>query len=330
MMIAIQCIQVSVRALPEMSSGKSVSEMDIRVERLDTSVSHPLMSASTVMMELIAEGFIGIGGLKWDTDKQRLFASDTGAGHIFVLEQGNKLSPFITGPEPVADSTGKVMIRVMHPTGLELDSSGRLIVCDQGDVGIRRRESRYKWKNLAMEFDGQPLGGPMDILLDGNGVYYFTDGRSASESSGALPALYRRAKNGRISKIYDGLTAPAGLAMSEDSQSLFVTNSDPSNPGVYKFERDEKSGVGDPISWPAPQGIETIWSSAPTAISQVGERSLAVAHGQSISLITEDGLVMAHLHLSETIGSLEFVPESNSLFVGGKTSLWRLTPGASK
>lgn len=329
LMVAIQMWIIHSQAAPAVVAPERMNGAELEVEKDAGSPGHPLLEKSAVSIHLLAEGFDSVGGIRKDAEKGRLFVSDTGGRAIYMLDASNSLTEFISGSAGAVDSRGKELIHVLSPGGLEVDSSGRVIVCDQGARSVRRRESRYRWKDIAISFQGESLGGPVDICMAGDGSIYFTDSPGMDSDSRAVPGLYRRARNGRISRLHDGLTKPMHLALSESGDALYVTNHDESAPGVFKFPVLDSGRLGDPVGWPEASGVESQWHGAPLAIATLRDSTIAVAHDNSVSLFTEDGRRLGTLRFPEKITSLEFSPDENALFAGGRTSLYRVMPSGS-
>lgn len=322
--------QTNVRGDGEYAPNSNVKPVDVEVVKENGSDNHPLTGGNGIKASVLADGFGHVSGLARDPNTGKIYIADSKASSIWLLNSGNQLSKYISGPEPVTDATGKQLVSVKAPQGIELDNSGRLVVCDPGEGAIRRRESRYKWKNLAVSFGDIPFTNPAGIILAPDGNFYFSDSRAETgidtDASGSVPAIYRRAKNGRISRIYDGLTNPSSPAVSEDGSSLYVCNADNDNPGVYRFSLGEGGKIGDAIPWPAPQGVASIWTSAPNVISQAGNKCLAVAQGNRLTILTEDGVVAGHINFDHPVTSLEFSADDGVLLAGVSQSVYEIRP----
>lgn len=328
--VMVSLSQAGVYGAGEYAPNSNVKPVDVEVVKENGSGSHPLTRSNGVKAAILAEGFGVVSGLARDSGTGKIYIADSEASSIWLLGPGNQLSEYISGPEPETDASGKQLIHVLAPQGIELDNSGRLVVCDPGERSIRRRESRYKWKDLAVRFGDLTFSNPAGIVMAPDGNFYFSDSRPAAgtdaDASGSVPALYRRAKNGRISRIYDGLTNPSSPALSEDGTALFVCNADESNPGVYRFSLGEGGKIGDAIPWPAPQGVASLWTSAPSVISQAGSKCLAVASGNRLTILTEDGVVAGHINFDHPVTSLEYSAGDGVLLAGVSQAVYEIRP----
>lgn len=106
------------------------------------------------------------------------------------------------------------------PNGMKLLPDGALIVADHklGLVHIQADFSGHKV--LAGEFNGQPLHGPNDLAITGDGSIYFTD----QGASGLQDAYGRvlRYRDGELSLVIDRIPGPNGLVLSGDERTLFL------------------------------------------------------------------------------------------------------------
>ena len=112
--------------------------------------------------------------------------------------------------------------------GLLIDAEGRLVACEgarftrpgvlvQGTPRVTRTNLESgEMEVLADSYEGQPLSGPNDVTMDGQGRLYFTDP--------AGRAVYRIDAPGQIERILDAddLERPNGIQVSPDDTTLYV------------------------------------------------------------------------------------------------------------
>lgn len=287
---------------------------------------HPLLSGP-VKMKMIGQGYLGVGGMTWDKNHERLYFSDTGSGVIYRWVEG-KLETYIFSSENEKVVSGKALLAVSAPTGLAVDKAGKLVVCDQKQPGIRRRESKFRWKDISTSYKGAALNGPVRVHYSSNGNYFFTDAPSMKDPSGTAPGIYRRARNGRLSQLYSGLTSPSGLALSDDEKTLFVTNYDEQNPAVFTFQFKKNGQLEDPIEWPIPDGSQSMWTMPVMDIVNIGSGCFAVTQGEVIYFVNQDGKLVGKLKLTEKITSFAYAENINSLFVGAHSLVLQISPEA--
>lgn len=112
--------------------------------------------------------------------------------------------------------------------GLLVDDQGRLVVCEMGrftrpGVSVegtprltRIDLSSGRMEVLADSYEGEALGGPNDVTMDGRGRLYFTDP--------AGRAVYRVDGPGRLERILDAddVERPNGIQISPDDGTLYL------------------------------------------------------------------------------------------------------------
>lgn len=111
------------------------------------------------------------------------------------------------------------------PNGLRIDQEGRVLVADQTGGRLLRVSADGKRQELLAEtFEGKPLNGPNDVVLDRKGNIYFTDPKGSSVQN-PIGAIYRLGTDGKLTRLVSGLAFPNGLAITPDQKSLFWVES---------------------------------------------------------------------------------------------------------
>ncbi|MGD9387267.1 MAG: SMP-30/gluconolactonase/LRE family protein [Gammaproteobacteria bacterium] len=193
-------------------------------------------------------------------------------GTVYVGYEDGRIARFVPGlgsPEVFARTGGR-------PLGLELDPSGRLVVCD-GHRGLLRVATDGTIEVLAAEADGLPFGFTNDLDIAADGTIYFTD---ASWKFGpemkARDDVLEHGGNGRLMKydpatggvtvLLDGLQFANGVALAPDGNSLLVAQTGSYNvlrywlagerAGTHEIFIDNLPGIPDGIS---SNGRDTYW-----------------------------------------------------------------------
>lgn len=107
--------------------------------------------------------------------------------------------------------------------------SGNLVVCDM--YGHRLIEVDKEGKIirvLADSYDGKPLDGPNDVIVDSKGGVYFSDPQFTSDkikSQLGTTVYYLNAKGKLLRLLKPGdFSMPNGLALSPDEKTLYIAN----------------------------------------------------------------------------------------------------------
>jgi gluconolactonase len=126
--------------------------------------------------------------------------------------------------------------------GLTLDREGRLVICEHGDRRVSRLEQGGGRKTLADSFAGKRLNSPNDVVVHSSGAIYFTDPPYGLPKHWNDPrreldccGVYRIGTGGDVSLLCRTMTRPNGIALSPDEKTLYVAQSDPSEPIVRAF-----------------------------------------------------------------------------------------------
>lgn len=120
------------------------------------------------------------------------------------------------------DSRGKLhrVVQTPGPNGMKLHPDGSLWVCECARKALLRIDPRDgSAQVVADSCDGKPFLGPNDLCFGVAERCYFTDpdGSTKEKRTGAL---YRRARDGKIHREFDGLAYPNGLALTPDGTKL--------------------------------------------------------------------------------------------------------------
>ncbi len=137
--------------------------------------------------------------------------------------------------------------------GQTFDREGRLWHCEGAEFGPGggRRVTRTNLASGALEviserYEGKRYNSPNDICVDGRGRVYFTDpcysDRSAMEMK--EEAVYRIDLDGAVHRIIcqPDIQRPNGIAVTQDSTTLYLIDSCPvvgGNRKVWRFDLDE-------------------------------------------------------------------------------------------
>ena len=201
-----------------------------RIKRVDQRIL--MIVPNSAVSEKLADGFDWSEGPVWMKSEKALLFSDVPMNTVFQWEEGKKpvvkLKPSgYTGTEELKGEPGS--------NGLNVDSTGRLILCQHGDRRVARLADDGKsFVTLADKYDGKRFNSPNDSVFMKNGDLYFTDPPYGlplknDDPKKELPfnGVYRLAKDGTVTLLTKEMTYPNGIALSPDEKTLYVANSDP-------------------------------------------------------------------------------------------------------
>lgn len=117
----------------------------------------------------------------------------------------------------------------MQTNGTMHLGNGNLAVCDM--FGHRVVEITTQGKvvrTLAGTYNGKPLDGPNDLVIDARGGIYFTDPQFTPEAEKNQPgrSVYYRTPEGKVVRVIEPneFAMPNGVLLSPDGKTLYVNN----------------------------------------------------------------------------------------------------------
>jgi gluconolactonase len=229
LLTGLACISCTAQQLPYFTGS---------VDRLDPALD--LIIAPGTRPEVIAEGFDWSEGPLWLPGLESLVFSDIPKNIVYRWSQEEGLVPYLepsgyTGEVPRGGELGS--------NGLLLDPEGHLVLCQHGDRRMARMESdlehpRAAFTTLADRWEGKRFNSPNDAVYRKNGDLYFTDPAYGMEQGYRDPGremdftgVFLLKPDGKVSLLTNRLSAPNGIGLSPDENSLYVANSGgPSGP----------------------------------------------------------------------------------------------------
>lgn len=117
----------------------------------------------------------------------------------------------------------------MQTNGIAPMEDGTLAVCDMfGHRVIKMDTNGNIIKVLASVYDGKPLDGPNDLVIDSNGGIYFTDPQFTGDKVKNQPgrSAYYLSSDGEITRLLkpNSYAMPNGIALSPDGKTLYINN----------------------------------------------------------------------------------------------------------
>jgi gluconolactonase len=132
--------------------------------------------------------------------------------------------------EMAADGTYRYISQgKMQTNGLIPLANGNLAVCDMfGHRVIEMTTAGKIVRTLAASYEGKPLDGPNDLVVDAAGGIYFTDPQFTPDAEKNQPgrAVYHLRPGGGLVRVIEpnAFAMPNGILLSPDGKTLYVNN----------------------------------------------------------------------------------------------------------
>jgi gluconolactonase len=126
---------------------------------------------------------------------------------------------------------------------MAFDSFGRLVLCEHGDRRVTRLEADGRKTVLVDSYGSKRLNSPNDLVFNTRGDLYLTDPPFGLPALFADPArelefsgVFRLSVDGTLALLSRDISAPNGIALSPSERTLYISNSDTSQPAWIAFD----------------------------------------------------------------------------------------------
>jgi gluconolactonase len=274
----------------------------------------PGVVAAGTKVQLVAQGLRGTEGPIAMPDGSLLFTEQTASVITKVDAQGNR-TPFLE--------------KTNGANGVTFDSKGRLIATQPATKEIAVLTPTRTV--LASSFEGQPLTGPNDLIVDKKGGVYFTD-PGPNPGPGVViprpPAVFYIRPDSKVIKIADGIARPNGVILSPDEKTLYVANT--LGDAVIAFDVQSDGGVSNRRDFAKLAGVTKeatgVRSGADgLAVDEAGR--LFVATQVGVQVFSPQGRALGTIPIGVTGGpqNLAFAGDGKkTLYVVGRGSMWKV------
>ncbi|MCS7042566.1 MAG: SMP-30/gluconolactonase/LRE family protein [Bryobacteraceae bacterium] len=254
------------------------------------------------LLQRMASGFRYADGLALESDGSLLVA-DPPEDRILRLTPGR---PIAVARKPSGGAAG-----------LAFDSRRRLVICETDARRVVRIEDDGRLTVLASEFEGKPLNGPNDLAIRSNDHIYFTDPAFGSaEDRRQLPfhGVFHLPPRGPLEAVWRGDSRPAGIALSPDERTLYVTFADERLVRAFDLARSGSASNGR-VLVPRTGGI-------PLAVRTSKDGDLLVAAGEHLEIYSPRGQLKQRIRIPERAVNLAVHPSTGDIFVSARDSVF--------
>lgn len=272
------------------------------------------LAAPGAVVERLVSGLQFTEGPVWIDETQSLVFSDIRANKLYQINSSGALKD-IRNPSNFAN-------------GNTLDNQGRLITCEHATSRVIRQEADGKLTVLASHWLDCELNSPNDVIVDRFGAIWFTDptyGRMSAYGVERRQALnfqgvFRISPDGELHLIADDFDQPNGLCLSNNEQSLFVSDTRRYHIRRFDITQPRKVLGGDVFAETKGDGV-----GCPDGLKFDGCERLFSCGPGGIQVFATDGTLLGVLSFPEEATNFTWGDEDlRTLFVTAQTSVYRL------
>jgi gluconolactonase len=220
--------------------------------------------------------------------------------------------------------------------GMTLDSEGRLVICEQGDLYHPARVSHLdlitgQLTTVIESFDKQPLNSPNDVASAADGSLWFTDPsyghlQNFRPEPERADCVYRVDAGGRATVVADGFDKPNGIVLSPDQLTLYVTDSGANQrPGSFHADRPhhvEAFDIRGGDTLVNRQLFAVISPGIPDGVKVDADGRLYVSCATGVQVYSPDGGLLGEIHLPGAVNFTFGGHAGNLLLITADTAVW--------
>ncbi len=170
-------------------------------------------------------------GPVWEPSTGAVYFTDQRTGNIWPIW---KIRPGI--------DTGGIFFNSQKNNGLELDPQGRLISCQNGQIGRIKSDATLD-SVLTLSGGGITIGQANDLSIGSNGAIYFTD---------LATSVFYLSPNRQLSRATTNISSANGIEWMESENMVYVNST--SGNAVYKFAIGTPGVLGTRTTYVASPG----------------------------------------------------------------------------
>ena len=297
------------------------AEGGLAIERLSDRMNQII--APGVIPEIVADGIDWSEGPAWDQKRQQLYFSDGPQNKIYTWSRKDGLGLWraesgSTTPSPTGVNSGTNGL-------LYVPGEDALLVCDHPSRSIMKYDlgKGGEGQVFVSGASGNSFNSPNDLVLDSAGGLYFTDPPYGLEGAfdsplreRAFQGVYYRAPDGEVTLIDDELTAPNGIGLSPDGNTLYVAISDRSWPRLVRYFRTAAGWKRDGDSWFEMKQMQADDAPGnPDGMAITTDGTLFATDPGGVSIITQQGELLGRIKTRRATGNCTFGEDGSVLFI---------------
>lgn len=280
--------------------------------------------------EILAKGFYWSEGPLWVDELQAVLFSDVPSNKIYKWNEKDSLSIYL---ESAGHSGKENKDSDKGPNGLILDLENKLLICQHGDRRIARLNSDLKnpqkqFITIADTYKGNKFNSPNDLAIDNQGNIYFTDppyGQPENKTGEiGINGVYKVNPNKGVSLLVDSLSMPNGIALSLDQKTLYINQSDPTNPVLYNYEISQNGSLENGKILFNYLELEKNANGLPDGIKIHKSGNIFTTGPGGVHIISPEGKLLATIKTGKSTANCAFDKDQNYLYMTTTDLLMRV------
>jgi gluconolactonase len=214
-----------------------------------------------------------------------------------------------------------------YANGNTVDSSGRLLTCEQGARRVTRTEPDGSITVLAERFEGKRFNSPNDLVVKSDGSIWFTDpsygidsdyeGRRAKREIDGCHVYRLDPATGECAIVADDFERPNGLAFSADERKLFIADTRANHIRLFSVEDDGALAGGEVFATCSRGRFDGF------RLDEQGR--VWAAAGDGVHCIDAEGTLIGKLPMPNPVSNVVFGgPKRNRLFICASTTVYSI------
>jgi len=276
--------------------------------------------------EPLGSGYQWSEGPTWNQSQETLYFTDVPRNIAYSWNRDQGVREFLN-PSGAAAVEG---FREPGANGLLMDSDARLFLCNHGNRSVEELDMSTQIRTtIASEFRGKKFNSPNDLIRNQNGDLFFTDPPYGLEGMNDSPlkeqphnGVYKTTMSADVTLLIDDLTFPNGIALSPDEKFLYVAQSDPQAPHLYRLDLTSKASKELLFDFTEYQG--EAFPGLPDGMALDEKGNIFVTGPGGVFVIQSDGTPLGRILTGKASANCTFGEDGRTLFITNHDRLLRL------
>jgi len=273
-------------------------------------------------IEVLAEGFQWTEGPAWDSNRKQLYFSDVPQNKAFKWSEQDGLQTFLD-PSGIPNNEAEGF-REAGSNGLLMTPDGQLLIANHGKRALELMNiDTLTRQTVINNYEGHSFNSPNDIARANNGSLFFTDPPYGLKGLNASPlkeipfsGIYKFSPDGSLAVIDSTQTFPNGIALSPDESYLYVAISDPKNPVIMRYIRDENNTYSQGELWfDATPYQAKGWKGLPDGMVVADSGHVFATGPGGVFILSSDGTALGQIQTGRATANCTFGDDDRSLFI---------------